>query len=122
MEQKKLMEKIEEAKKKLDAPEDAEETEFEPTWDFTEDGREELVGVLKEIRTIIGAYGDSNRYIFNVIEDGEVKEYGLWGNTVIDNRFADLGIEEGDVVAIRYLGTRISKNKRKYQNYKIVKV
>lgn len=83
-----------------------------PTWNFKEE--KELVGtyVLKE--ESVGP-NESNLYSIER-EDGSV--IGVWGNTVLDNKFKHLNI--GDTVRLVYLGQEESeKTNRTYNAFDV---
>lgn len=56
----------------------------------------------------------SNVYTLET-EDG--RKIGVWGSTVLDSKFQNIGI--GKMVAIEYLGEKTGKTGSRYKDYKV---
>lgn len=76
---------------------------------------------------IIGQYlakkenvGENNSmmYMLEVEEkDGSTEVYGVWGSTVLDDRFIEVKI--GEIVKVEYLGKKASKGGRSFHAYEL---
>jgi len=86
----------------------------EPVWDFGQPPESKPIeGILLDVRKSIGRY-NQNLYVIQV-PDLNGKPYGVWGCTVLDNKFysdtdtipkgKDLQIPLGSKVRIVYMGT-----------------
>jgi hypothetical protein len=71
---------------------------------------EQLVGVLVGIRQ-----GQFNNKVYDL--EYKDKQFTVFGNTVLDDKMQRVKV--GDVVRITFLGEKLSKDKRKYKDYRI---
>ncbi|EKD84720.1 MAG: hypothetical protein ACD_38C00169G0021 [uncultured bacterium] len=91
---------------------DWEKVEMSPTWDY--ENEKELIGVYLSKEVEVGP-NKSNLYSFKK-SDGLV--VGIWGSTILDNRFK--GIAFGEEVKVVYLGmVKNEKTGREYHNFEI---
>ena len=86
-------------------------------WDYRKLGKgAEFEGVFKETRTNLG----KNNSSLHIFEDTKGKEWGIWGNAILDTRFKNN--VAGQVVGIRYLGKELSeKSNNAYHNFNVYK-
>lgn len=83
-----------------------------PIWKFEENT--ELIGYFQNVRAKVGP-NLSNLYTFKTEKDELID---VWGNTILDNRLANLQI--GEKIKINYLGkTESPKTGRKYHDFKV---
>ena len=83
-----------------------------PTWKYQE--QKEIVGVYKRMQMQVGP-NKSNMYF---LEQKDGSEVGVWGTSLLDDRFAKL--EAGTEVKIVYQGKSTSpKTGRSYHNFSI---
>lgn len=76
-----------------------------------------IYGYLTGKKTIKTKKGKKNIVsVLYTIDEGE-RERGVWGSTVIENKFKQLGIKGGELIAIRFLGK--TKN---YKNFEVAKI
>lgn len=91
---------------------DWEKVEMSPTWDY--ENEKELVGVYLAKEVEVGP-NKSNLYSFKKADESII---GVWGNTILDNRFK--GISFGEEVKLVYLGKEKSeKTNREYHNFDV---
>ena len=77
-----------------------------------------LEGEVILIGTTITENGDA-KYCDIQTETGKLS---VFINSVLEKQFAQEGVEEGDTIAIEYLGkVKSKKGKREYKNYVVVK-
>lgn len=82
------------------------------TWDYTQD--EEIEGTLVAKEENVGP---NNSKMYNITK-AEGKTIGVWGNTMLDDKFK--GIEVGEEVKITYLGkVKSDKTGREYHNFEV---
>ena len=89
--------------------------EMNPTWDFEKD--KELIGVYISKEENVGPNGST---IYNIqTEDGST--VGMWGSTLLDNRFKNIVI--GEEIRVVYLGSAKSeKTGREYKNFEVYRI
>ena len=78
---------------------------------------EVLEGTVAKIGSTITSNGDAT-YCDLQTEAGKVS---LFLNSVLKQAFANESVQEGDTIAIKYLGLEKSKKGRQYKNYIVVK-
>lgn len=81
-------------------------------WDFDKDHM--IRGIYTAKKTELGP-NKSNMYIIENVKDHQ--EYGVWGSTVLDDRFAEIMI--GEEVIVVYEGKVRGKNGSSYKSYKV---
>lgn len=91
---------------------DWQKVEKTPTWDY--ENEKELVGIYLSKEENVGPNG-SNIYNFRK-SDGLV--IGVWGNTILDDRFKSIKI--GEEVKVVYLGrAKSEKTGREYHGFDV---
>lgn len=89
--------------------------EMNPTWDFEKD--KELIGVYISKEENVGP-NESNLYNIQIEDSSTV---GVWGNTLLDNRFKNIVI--GSEIRIVYLGmVKSEKTGREYKNFDVYQI
>ena len=83
-------------------------------WDWQ--ANPEFVGAFIGVQAEVGP-NKSNLYTFE--NEGDNKQYVIWGNTVLDNRFSTL--VTGQVIKIVYLGEAQSPKGNTYHNFDVFK-
>ncbi len=84
--------------------------EMSPTWDY--ENEKEFIGIYISKEVEVGP-NKSNLYNFKK-SDGSVM--GIWGGTILDDRFKGIGI--GEEVRVVYLGmVKNEKTARQYHNF-----
>jgi len=85
-------------------------------WNYKEIGKGAvLVGIYLTKETDVG---ENHSNVYNVEkEDGELM--GIWGNTVLDNKFKQ--VTPGEMVRVEYLGINKGKGNREYHDFKVSK-
>jgi len=88
-----------------------EKVEMAPTWDFEESS--EMIGTFIITEDKVGP-NESKMHTFDV--EGSI--FGVWGNTVLDDRLKQ--VQPGDKAKIVYVGLEKSeKSGREYKNFEV---
>ncbi len=82
--------------------------EQSPVWDFAK--KPDLEGLLASKKEAVGP----NQSMFYNIELPDHSVFGVWGNTVLDDRLA--GVQPGQEIKISYKG--MVKNEKSGRDYK----
>lgn len=82
-----------------------------PTWDFKNE--KELTGKYLAKEEGVG----QNKSILYKIKKSDGSEIGVWGNTLLDDKFSRISI--GCEVRLVYLGMETSKAGKQYHSFKV---